>query len=114
MTAKLFSLRSTSIYRLYSLLAFQPQSDDVLAVVRSINSTNIHHHHEEFELNSIYLITINSDYRIDKGTASSAVPFVNSHPCERLSLTFGLPPHGVYPIILRHCYPLINLIYYLN
>ena len=59
MTAKLFSLRSTSIYRLCSLLAFQPQSENVLAVVRSINSTNIHHHHEEFELTSLYLITIN-------------------------------------------------------
>ena len=58
-TAKLFSLQSTSIYRLCSLLAFQPQSENVLAMVRSINSTNIHHHHEEFELNSIYLITIN-------------------------------------------------------
>ena len=59
MTAKLFSLRSTSIYRLYSLLAFQPQSENVLAVVRSINSTKNPHHHEEFELNSLYLITIN-------------------------------------------------------
>ncbi|WP_449016392.1 hypothetical protein [Prevotella sp.] len=59
MTAKLFSLRSTSIYRLYSLLAFQPQSENVLAMVRSINSTNIHHHHEEFELTSLYLTTIN-------------------------------------------------------
>ena len=59
MTAKLFSLQSTSIYRLYSLLAFQPQLENVLAVVRSINSTNIHHHHEEFEFNSIYLTTIN-------------------------------------------------------
>lgn len=59
MTAKLFSLRSTSIYRLYSLLAFQPQSENELAVVWSINSTNIHHHHEEFELTSLYLTTIN-------------------------------------------------------